>query len=401
MIRKASYLAGSLVVAEPRWPAQAVAAIPSFFVLERSADGQHRQAPQRSLARPLPGTSRRPSAGPPLRPQGRRRTLPRRIQGQLIDGSYIDPTAGQTTLAEYAAAWQKSQLHRPTTVMQVDAHLRNHVMPFFGDRPIASIRPSELQAWVRSRAEVLAPATVEVVHRIFAAVLNTAVDNRLLARSPASASDSPARFRHEVQPPTVEEVEALIDAMPDRYKALAVLAAGTGLRQGECFGLTVDRVDFLRRTITVDRQRILPGTGQPQFGPPKTAASVRTVPLPKVVGESLAAHLERRAGRVWWPDLHQRAQRPASPQPLRRDLARCRSSAGLDGLRFHDLRHFYASLLIRHGESVMVVQARLGHASASETLDTYWHLSPDNQERTRAAVDEVLGSDHRYAQQSG
>ena len=65
--------------------------------------------------------------------------------------------------------------------------------------------------------------------------------------------------------------------------------------------------------------------------------------------------------------------------------------AGVDSLRFHDLRHFYASLLINHGESVKVVQARLGHASASETLDTYAHLWPDNEDRTRAAVDEVLG----------
>lgn len=65
----------------------------------------------------------------------------------------------------------------------------------------------------------------------------------------------------------------------------------------------------------------------------------------------------------------------------------------MEALRFHDLRHFYASLLINHGESVKVVQARLGHASASETLDTYAHLWPDNEERTRAAVDDVLGRD--------
>jgi hypothetical protein len=77
--------------------------------------------------------------------------------------------------------------------MQVDAHLRNHVMPFFGDRPIGTIRPSELQAWVRRRAELLAPATVEVVYRIFAAILNTAVDDRLITRSPPPVSVSPAR----------------------------------------------------------------------------------------------------------------------------------------------------------------------------------------------------------------
>jgi integrase len=323
-----------------------------------------------------------------------------RIQSQLLDGSYVDPSAGQTTVAEYAAAWQQSQLHRPTTVAQVEAHLRNHVLPFFGDRPLGSIRPTEIQAWVRGRAEVLAPATVEVVYRIFAAILNAAVDDRLLARSPCAGVRLPRQARHEVQPPTVEQVEALIDAMPDRYKTLIVLAAGTGLRQGECFGLTVDRVDFLRRTITVDRQLVLAGTGPPQFGPPKTAASVRTVPLPNVVAESLAAHLEH------WPagpdGLNFTNERG---DPLRRnrfgEIWRAAvSRAGLDRLRYHDLRHLYASLLIRHGESVKVVQARLGHASASETLDTYSHLWPDNEERTLAAVDSILGGANDARQSS-
>ncbi|MGH9280193.1 MAG: tyrosine-type recombinase/integrase [Acidimicrobiales bacterium] len=262
--------------------------------------------------------------------------------------------------------------------MQVDAHLRNHVLPFFGERLVASIRPFELQAWVRGRTEVLAPATVEVVYRIFAAILNTAVDDRLLARSPASGIRLPRQPRHEVQPPTVEHVEALIDAMPDPQGSSSSPPA-PGLRQRECFGLNVDRVDFLRRTISVDRQLILPATGPPQFGPPKTAASVRTVPLPAVVGESLAAHLER------WPAAtdgliftNERGD------PLRRNRfgeiwRASESRADLAGLRFHDLRHFCASLLLRRGESVKVVQARLGHASASETLDTYSHLCPDTK----------------------
>ena len=181
--------------------------------------------------------------------------------------------------------------------------------------------------------------------------------------------------------------------MPDRYKALVVLAAGTGLRQGECFGLTVDRVNFLRRTITVDRQLILPASGPPQFGPPKTAASVRTVPLPKIVAESLATNLERSPaetdGLIFTNERGDPLRRNRFGEIWRSAVSR----SGLEGLRFHDLRHFYASLLIRHGESVKVVQARLGHASASETLDTYSHLWPDNEERTRAAVDQVLGAE--------
>jgi integrase len=98
--------------------------------------------------------------------------------------------------------------------------------------------------------------------------------------------DGSSRWRAEV-------VQAIIEAVPDRYRALVVLAAGTGLRQGECFGLTLDRLDFLRRQLTVDRQLVLlPGSG-PVLGAPKTQASYRVVPLPAVVLDALAAHLAR------------------------------------------------------------------------------------------------------------
>lgn len=314
-----------------------------------------------------------------------------RVQGQLLDGSYIDPSAGQVLLRDYAAVWQAAQLHRPSTAVQVDAHLRNHVLPAFGDRALGSLRPSEVQAWVRSRAEVLAPSTVEVVYRLLSAILSDAVADHVIVRNPAKGVRLPRQAKTQIEPPTLEQVEAVVEELPERYQAVAVLAAGTGLRQGECFGLTLDRVDFLRRTITVDRQLILLGGGPPEFGPPKTAASVRSVPLPDVVGAALATHLER------WPDgEHGLIFTNTADQAIRRnrfhELWRsATASAVVEGLRFHDLRHFYASLLINHGESVKVVQARLGHASASETLDTYAHLWPDNEERTRAAVDDVLG----------
>ena len=97
--------------------------------------------------------------------------------------------------------------------------------------------------------------------------------------------------RKRVVPPTTEQVEAICEAMPERLRALVTFAAGTGMRQGECFGLTVDRIDFLRRAVEVDRQLVtLPGQA-PALSPPKTAASVRTIPLPQVVVDVLAAHL--------------------------------------------------------------------------------------------------------------
>ena len=178
--------------------------------------------------------------------------------------------------------------------------------------------------------------------------------------------------------------------MPERYRALVTLVAGTGLRQGEIFGLTIDRIDFLRRQLTVDRQLITMPDRAPYLAPPETQASVRVVPLPQVVVDAVAVHL------ATWPtdqfvfttELGDPIRRTAFSERIWRPALK---RAGLSGVTMHGLRHFYASLLIRHGESAKTVQARLGHASAAETLDTYSHLWPDSDDRTRAAVDSVLG----------
>jgi integrase len=178
---------------------------------------------------------------------------------------------------------------------------------------------------------------------------------------------------------------------PRLFPCLEQLGLLRGLRQGECFGLSVDRVDFLRRTLTVDRQLVLANAVGPVLGPPKTKTCYRDVPLPQVVVDALAAHIatypKGRDGLIFTN---------ANGEPIRRtpfsDIWRpAARSAGLpEGAGFHALRHYYASLLIRHGESVKVVQARLGHASATETLDTYSHLWPDSEDLTRAAIDAVL-----------
>jgi integrase len=152
--------------------------------------------------------------------------------------------------------------------------------------------------------------------------------------------------------------------MPQRYRALVVLGAGTGLRQGEAFGLTVDRVDYLRRTLIIDRQLVL--LPEPKLAPPKTKASQRTVPFPDVVLDALSRHL----GAFPSDELVFTNMRG---EPIRRNRfsevwRRAVKAAGVPaGTTFHDLRHHYASLLIRNGESVKVVQARLGRSSASES----------------------------------
>jgi integrase len=314
------------------------------------------------------------------------------VEHRKLTGAYVDPQAGKVTVEVFAEEWRAVQVHRPSTAAQVESNLRRHVYPHLGQRPVGAVRPSEVQAWVRGRSHDLSPATVELVYRYLSSIFKAAVADRIITTSPCVNIRLPKQEPARVEPITVEQVRVLLAEIPDRYKALVVVAAGSGLRQGEAFGLTVDRVDFLRRTIIVDRQLVLVRSGPPAFAPLKTDASYRTLPVPALVIDALSAHLAKFGPGpdrlVFTNDAGAAIRRPRFSdvwQPAAR-------AAGLErGIGMHALRHFYASALIHHGESVKVVQSRLGHATAAETLDTYSHLWPDSEDKTRAAVDAVLG----------
>ena len=330
------------------------------------------------------------------------RHFARKIDGQkwlneqtagIVTGTYVDPRAGKMTFREYAEQWRSSQVHRPSTQNYIERQLRRHAYPVLGDRPMSSIKPSDIQAWVKRLTEHLQPSTVGVVHGVVSGIFRAAVRDRVIVHNPCDGTKLPKVTKSRVEPLDTEVVHALAAAVPDRYRALVILAAGTGMRQGECFGLTVDKINFLRRVVHVDRQ-LVTVSGRPSFlAPPKTAASVRSIPLPTVVVDTLAAHLAKHPpagdGLVFVTDAGNPIRRTAFGDVWR---AAVNAAGAPAGTGFHELRHYYASLLIRHGESVKVVQARLGHASAAETLDTYSHLWPDSDDRTREAIDAVLGT---------
>jgi len=209
----------------------------------------------------------------------------------VLRGTWVDPSAGRLTFGAYVKDWQATQVHRDTTAVQVAGHLKNHVLPQLGHRPIAAIRPTEVQGWVKGRSEVLAPATVEVVYRYVSTIFKSAVADRLIASSPCMGVKLPKVERHKVMPLDTATVELLIDAAPPRFRALVVAAAGTGLRQGELLGLTEDNLHMLERRLEVTQQLVLLPGGPPRLGPPKTKAGRRSVPLPEVVVETLAAHM--------------------------------------------------------------------------------------------------------------
>jgi integrase len=319
-------------------------------------------------------------------------------------GAYIDPADAKVPFDEVARAWRANMVARPSTLDRVDSVLKNHILPGFEGRAIGDIVPSDIQAWVkRCERAGLAPRSTEVVYRYLSSIFKTAVLDGRIVRSPCIGIRLPKIPKIRVQPLSTEQVAALIEAMPPRYQALIWVGAGAGLRQGEAFGLTVPHLEFLKRNVVV-AQQLHQVVGHPvALAPPKTEASVRSIPVGESVLTALARHLELFPPRTSLRGIDGREQllvfTDETGAPIRRTAFSAKAwtkvvtAAGLPkGTTFHDLRHYYASLLIAHGASVKVVQARLGHKNANETLDTYAHLWPDSEDLTRSAVDAVLGS---------
>lgn len=306
----------------------------------------------------------------------------------LATGKHVDPRAGRVTFKAYAEEWRTRQMHRPSSAAKVENDLRLHAYPAFGDLPIADIKASRIQAWVKALSATLAPSTVRTAHGIVAGVFNDAVADRVIAATPCDRTTLPELAPRRLVIPTEEQVAALHAAMTGQYRALVHLGAAAGLRQGELFGLTVDRVDFLRREVTVDRQLRRASGDAPVFGPPKTRKSHRVIPVPVDLVEALSLHVAEHGTGPEGLLFTSRYGGALKVSSFNRGawLKAVTEGKCPEGMTMHWLRHYYASRLIRYGESVKTVQARLGHATAAETLDTYGHLWPDSDDRTREAA---------------
>jgi integrase len=306
------------------------------------------------------------------------------ITTSVVSGQYVDPKAGRITVESYAKGWEAAQVGRAATLALIDNSLRLHILPVLGNRKIASVRPSDVQGLIKGLADRYATGTVRNHYDVLARMFSAAVDDRVIPVSPCRNITLPRMNDTEIRSPTVEEVTRVVAATPDRYRAAAVLLAGSGLRIGELLGLEVADIDFLRRSLRVERQRLQSG----QIGPPKSAKSSRTVPLSQVVLDALAAHLAAypSGGSLFLTEDGQPLDYPAWQKVWR--PARKKAESEMDT---HDFRHFFASALIAGGASVKQVQVVLGHQSPVITLRIYAHLWPGDEDRTRAVIEGTLG----------
>lgn len=175
----------------------------------------------------------------------------------------------------------------------MNQHLSRYAYPVLGALPMRTVRPSQVQAFATGLTANLSPSTIKVVMNTVRAVFRAAVRDRIIASNPCDGLVLPERPRVQVHPLDLDVVQKIVTAFPDTYRAAVVVAAGCGLRQGEVLGIERRHVDFLRRTLRVDQQVQQDPGGVGRVCAPKTRSSYRTIPLPQVVVDELAAHLAR------------------------------------------------------------------------------------------------------------
>jgi integrase len=316
------------------------------------------------------------------------------VAADVLRGAYVDPDAGSIAFAEFAGRWLEAQTFGDSSREATELRLRLHACQHFGQRELRAIKPSVIQAWLRKLQQELAPSYVRTIFTNVSAVFSAAVDDGLIASNPCQAKSVrlPKRDTEKVEPWTSAQVRAVIAALPRRYRAIAVVTAGCGLRQGEAFGLRVRDVDFLRRRVNVEQQVKLLG-GRVMIDKPK-GGKTRTVPLPDTVAVELAEHLRRYPASGDDLVFTSREHRPINRNHFNRYTWRpALDAAGIERNRrngMHALRHFYASVLIDAGESVRAVADYLGHADPGFTLRVYAHLFPSSEERARTAVNRAM-----------
>jgi integrase len=311
-------------------------------------------------------------------------------------GSWVDPRRSSETFGSVADAWLKSRRDvAASTLARDDSYLRNLILPHLGQLQLREVTVEELDGWVQHLDEVAdkAPATVRKAFQIASSVLDRAVTLRKIPANPARVGEGislPAFDTSEMRFLEPAEVSALAGAVPDRYRALILSAAYTGLRWGELAGLKAKRLSLAERRLTVAESLAEVG-GHLSFKAPKTAASQRTVALPASLVAVLRDHL------VEWPAVGDGLVF-TDPEggPVRRTNFRRRvwlpavaETVG-EPMRFHDLRHTHAAWLIAHGEHAKTIQGRLGHASIATTLDRYGHLMDGLDEAAADRLDSML-----------
>ena len=314
--------------------------------------------------------------------------------------------ADNMTVGAYLARWLSDSVRGTVRISTFERHeqiVRAHLVTAFGRMKVKNLTPAHVRSLHREKLEDgLAPATVRKIHSTLHKALSQAVADGLIPRNAAEVK-APRPAPDEMRPLSEAEARTFLDAArvaEDRFEALYVLAITTGLRRGELLGLRWDDADLDRGTLRVGRALVREG-GRWVVGETKTKRGRRRVNLTPRTVAALKAHRKRQLEqRVRLAGLYEdqglifasENGTPLNPENLvKRSFKPLLKRAGLPEIRFHDLRHTCATLLLGRGVHPKIVQELLGHATIAMTLDTYSHYLPSMGDQASGAMGDAFG----------
>lgn len=343
-------------------------------------------------------------------PDGKRKTKYGKTQKEVKDwlleirqsiGEGYTPEADKMTLAVFLEKYLKDYAKhavKASTYQSYEQYIRLYLLPELGTVRLSQLRPDHLHTvYSKMRGRGLSERTCQYTHGILHRALNKALKWGLVTRNVADAADAPKPRRKVMKVWTRDQVRTFLEHIKGhRWAALFFLACSTGMREGELLGLPWSAVDLQEGKLQVNQTLMLVG-GKLTLTQPKSDRSRRLIVLPAFVVEAFKEHKTHqdtlKAGN--WTEhglvFTTNVGTPISPRNLIRFFKQELAEAGLPDIRFHDLRHTAASLLLERNTHPKVVQELLGHSSVTLTLDTYSHLMPTMQSEAAKSMDDLVG----------
>jgi integrase len=305
-------------------------------------------------------------------------------------GTYIEPS--KMLFREYITDWlnDKKNSVKKQTWEGYEVLIRTHIIPVLGNVKVSSLTPNILQKFINDLMDShLAPSSVRKIYAILNNALSKAEKWGMIPKNVASLIEKPKLIKTEMKVWDKEEVNRFLDvAKEDRLHIAFLLAITTGMRQGEILGLKWEDIDFKEGTLSI--KRILSHNGKELLSEGKTKSSIRTIYLDNVTIEALKHHRtmilqEKLVSGQDYRDhnliICTTKGTSVNPRNLSRKWKELIKMSGIEEIRFHDLRHSHATLMMEQGVNPKVVAERLGHSDVRLTMNIYTHVLPSLQKQ--------------------